>query len=138
MNSVSVTRSIGAPPDDVRDAIGDVEAFMRAAGFDQVTVEDRTVRVANRVGIATIELTLELVDAPDAVLAYEQREGIFDEMRTAYRLDAGGDGTDVKATTAFELDVAVVGAVLDSTIIERQRRTELAAQLDWLEDRVSR
>jgi len=35
-------------------------------------------------GIATIELTLELVDRPDADLAYEQRKGIFEEMRTAY------------------------------------------------------
>ncbi|WP_251133223.1 hypothetical protein [Halorubrum sp. 2020YC2] len=37
------------------------------------------------------------------------------------------------ATTAFALDVAVIGDFLDATVIERQRRAELSAQFDWLE-----
>jgi hypothetical protein len=95
------------------------------------------MQLRNRVGIATIELTLELVDDPDATLAYEQREGIFESMRTVYHLDDAADGgTRVEATTDFALDVALVGDLLDSTIIRRQRHKELDAQFDYLEETV--
>jgi hypothetical protein len=40
----------------------------------------------------------------------------------------------VRATTEFELGVTVIGDALDSTVIERQRRKELTAQFDWLEE----
>ncbi|MFC6793360.1 hypothetical protein ACFQFH_02285 [Halobaculum halobium] len=49
----------------------DTEPFTNSAGFDEVSVDDRTIRVANSVGIAEINLVLEVVDDPDAVIAYE-------------------------------------------------------------------
>jgi len=111
---------------------------MLASGFDEVTVDGDEIRLVNRVGIATIQLTVERVDAPDAVFAYEQREGIFESMRTVYHVeDAGPEGTRVEATTDFSLDVALVGDLLDATIIRRQRRKELDAQFDYLEDAVA-
>jgi len=136
MQSVTVSRTIDAPQADVRAAMDDIEAFMLAAGFDDVTVDGDEMQLRNRVGIATIELTLERVDVPDAVLAYEQREGIFESMRTVYHLDDAGEGTHVEATTDFALDVALVGDLLDSTIIKRQRHKELDAQFDFLESAV--
>lgn len=135
MNSVSLSRRIDAPPDAVREAMRDVEPFVRSAGFDEVAVDGETVRVANDVGLASVELTLELLDDPDADLAYEQREGIFESMRTEYVATPTADGSEVTAATTFALDVALVGDLLDATVIERQRRAELSAQLDWLEGR---
>jgi len=133
METVTVSRTIAASAGAVRDAIRDIEPFMRAAGFDEVTVDGGTIRVANSVGIADIELELAVVEDPDAVLAYEQREGIFEEMRTAYGLTPTADGVEVAATTSFALDVALVGDFLDATVIRRQRRKELEAQLDYVE-----
>lgn len=133
MNSITITRTIDASPDFVRESMNEIESFMKASGFDEVSVDGETIRVANLVGIMTIELTLELVDEPDAALAYEQREGIFDEMRTTYAVAPTVNGTEVRATTEFELGVTVIGDALDSTVIERQRRKELTAQFDWLE-----
>jgi carbon monoxide dehydrogenase subunit G len=133
MESVTVSRTIDAPRSAVRDAVADLEPFMLAAGFDDVDVDGDEMHITNRVGIATIELTLEVVDDPDAVLAYEQREGIFESMRTVYRLDAEASGTRIEARTDFALDVALVGEMLDATIIKRQRRRELDAQFDHLE-----
>ncbi|WP_424015312.1 SRPBCC family protein [Halorubrum xinjiangense] len=135
MNTVTPSRTIEAPPETVRDAMADVEAFVRSSGFDEVEVDGETVRVANDVGVASIELTLELVDDPDATLAYEQREGIFEAMRTEYVVAPAAEGSEVTATTEFALDVALIGDLLDATVIERQRRKELAAQFDWLEAR---
>jgi len=134
MHDVTVTRAIDAPPDAVRSAMQDLQPFTKAAGFDQVAVDGDTIHIANQVGPATIELTLDVVDHPDADLAYDQRDGIFKTMTTAYTVDPSPTGTDVVATTQFALDVALVGAVLDATVINRQRHTELSAQLDWLED----
>ncbi|GAB3685061.1 hypothetical protein GCM10028857_14910 [Salinarchaeum chitinilyticum] len=170
MQSVTLTRTIDAQPGTVADAMDDLEPFMLAAGFDEVDVDGDAMHVANLVGIAEIELVLELVDEPGAALAYEQREGIFEEMVTSYAIepvdasdevvaaDDGADGVDVEtdavdgdtdapdddteadpsgtevtATTEFAMDVPLVGGILDATVIKRQRRTELAAQLDWLE-----
>jgi len=136
MQSLTVSRTIDAPKSAIRAAMDDIEAFMLAAGFDDVTVDGDEITIRNRVGIATIELTLERVDAPDATLAYEQREGIFESMRTVYRLDDADRGTRIEATTDFSLDVALVGDLLDSTIIRRQRTKELEAQFDYLESTV--
>mgnify|MGYP006278805277 FL=1 len=133
MHSVSVSREVAAPPDAVRERMQDVGAFMRAAGFDEVVVEGDRIELENGVGIATIELTLELVDEPGAALAYRQRDGIFEEMVTRYTLEETAAGTEVVAETEFAIDVALVGKLLDSTVIERQRRRELEQQFDWLE-----
>ena len=135
MNEVTLSRRIEAPPETVRDAVEDVEPFVRSSGFDEVEVAGETARVANDVGVASTELTLELVDDPDATLAYEQREGVFEEMRTEYAVAPSVEGCEVTATTAFALDVALLGDLLDATLIKRQRRRELSAQFDWLEDR---
>ncbi|CQH54433.1 START domain protein [Halobacterium hubeiense] len=134
MNEVTETRRVAAPPDAVRDAMADVEGFVRSAGFDDVEVDGEAIRVANRVGPAEIELELAVVEREGAALAYEQREGIFKSMWTEYVVEprADGDECEVTARTEFALDVPVVGDVLDATVIERQRRTELNAQLDWL------
>jgi len=134
MDSVTVTRVVPASLEDVREAMLDVEPFTRAAGFDEVVVDGPTVRVANDVGIAEISLELEVVDHSDATLAYEQREGIFEEMQTAFTLRPTPDGTEMKATTEFAIDIALVGGVLDATVISRQRRRELEAQFDYIEE----
>lgn len=133
MESVTVSRTLAADPERVREAMRDLEPFMKAAGFDTVAVEGRDIEVANAVGVATIELSLRLRDDPEVDLAYEQTDGIFEEMWTSYTVTPVADGTEVTATTEFALDVAIVGGVLDSTIIKRQRRRELDAQFDWLE-----
>jgi carbon monoxide dehydrogenase subunit G len=133
MHTVTVSREVPAPPDAVRERMQDVGAFMRAAGFDEVVAEGDRIELTNGVGIATIELDLELVEEPDAALAYRQRDGIFEEMVTRYTLEPIEDGTEVTAETEFAIDVALVGKLLDSTVIQRQRRRELEQQFDWLE-----
>jgi len=136
METVTVSRTIGADAAVVREAMADLEPFTRAAGFDEVAVDGDEISVANRVGPAEIELELAVVEDADAALAYEQRDGIFEEMVTSYELTPDTDGTTVTATTEFAVDVAVVGSVLDATVIERQRRAELNAQFDYLEETV--
>jgi len=134
MEEVTIRRVLSAPPDAVREAIQDLKPFMKASGFDQVDVDGDFLHVANQVGIAMIELTLEIVDHPNADLAYEQREGIFKEMRTTYTVGSTSTETEILATTQFALDIEIVGEILDSTVIKRQRRKELTAQFDWLEE----
>ncbi|MFB6131289.1 MAG: SRPBCC family protein [Salinigranum sp.] len=136
MASVTVSRQIDGDVDAVTAAANDVEPFMRAAGFDDVAVDGTTVEVANDVGPVHIELTLELLDDSKAALAYEQTAGVFESMTTAYVVSEEGEGTRVEATTEFSLDAAVVGSVLDATVIRYQRRRELNAQFDYLEERV--
>lgn len=133
MRSLTVTREIPASADAVREAIREIGPFTRAAGFDTVRVDGRRIETAKKFGITEVSLVLAIVDEPDAVLAYEQRDGIFEEMRTAYTLRPADGGTEVRATTEFSLDVPLVGGALDSTVIARQRRAELNAQLDYLE-----
>ncbi|MBP1988188.1 SRPBCC family protein [Halolamina salifodinae] len=147
METVSVSREITAPPDAVRERMQDVGPFMRAAGFDEVEVDREgqspsgsrpqagdgdQIGLTNGVGIATIELSLELVEDPDAALAYRQVEGIFEEMVTRYTVEPTGSGTQVTAETEFAIDVALVGKLMDATVIKRQRRKELEQQFDWL------
>jgi len=133
MEEVTVTRWLDVSPEAVRDTIRDVGPFMEAAGFDEVTVEDGTIHITNMVGILTMELALAVLEDADAALAYEQRDGMFESMRTTYEVAGTDDGSTVTATTEFALDVALVGEVLDATVIKRQRRRELTAQFDWLE-----
>ena len=133
MQSVTVTREIDRDPDEVRAAMADVGAFMRAAKFDEVTVDGDTVTIANSVGLATIELVLDLFEEADTVLAYEQRDGIFEEMVTRYYLEKTADGVEVSATTDFALQARLIGPLLDATVIKHQRSVELNNQFDWLE-----
>ena len=132
MESVSVSRTIGTPESVVREHIADRERFIEAAGFDEVTVDGDCITMANSVGLLTIELTLRCFGS-DAVLAYEQVEGIFETMETRYTLADAAEGVTVTATTEFALDVDVVGSILDGTIIARQRKRELNGQFDYLE-----
>jgi hypothetical protein len=137
MERVSMERTFDADPETVRALVTDVGPFVRACGFDDVTVDGSTVTIENSVGLATIELEVELVDEEGAVLAYEQRDGIFDEMVTRYELEAENGRTTLSVTTEFALDVALVGMILDATVIKRQRRKELAAQFAYLADELS-
>ncbi|MFB6201925.1 MAG: SRPBCC family protein, partial [Halorhabdus sp.] len=127
MQEVTVSREIGASPEAIVDVLSDVGAFMRAAGFDDVTVEGDRVIVERAIGLAKLELTLELRDG-DTPLAYDQVEGMFDEMTTAYRVEEHDDGARVTAQTEFELG-GVIGSALDATLIKRQRTNELEDQL---------
>ena len=137
MKRVRVSRTVDADSETLSSAIADVGPFMRAAGFDEVTVDGESVSITNHVGLLTIELDLRLLDDPDAVLAYEQVDGIFEVMETRYELAPDSDArTTVTATTTFALDVSIVGPLLDGTIIRRQRRRELTAQFDYLESLV--
>lgn len=137
MESVSVERTFETSPETVRALVTDVERFIQACGFDSVSVDGSTVHIENSVGLATIELDLKLVDDPNAVLAYEQEEGIFNEMTTRYELDSKEETTTLTATTDFSLDVALVGMILDATVIKRQRRKELTSQFEYLAEQVN-
>ena len=132
METVTVTETIDADVDRLRDAMTDIGPFMRAAGFDDVAVDGDIVRITNGVGLATIELELEIIEDSDAVLAYEQRDGIFDEMVTRYTLTETPGGIEIEARTEFAVQARLVGPVLDTTVVSRQRRRELTAQFDYL------
>lgn len=136
MQTVSVSRTLAADADAVRDAVADVERFMRAGGFSEAWVEGDEIFLRQNLGLARIELDLVVADDPAAELAYEQRDGIFDQMRTRYVVEPVDSGTRVTATTDFELG-GVVGSVLDATVVKRKRRSELNAQLDYLESVVA-
>jgi len=131
MQEVTVTRDVPADPESVRAGFEDVSAFMEAAGFDTVAVAGDRVTVGRTIGLAELELTLELVES-DAAMAYEQVEGMFDEMHTIYRVEADVNGSTVVATTEFELG-GMIGSALDATLIKRQRTQELGDQLAYLE-----
>jgi len=133
MESITLSRTIAAPPDAVRPLVRDVEPFMRAAGFDTVDVEGDHLTIGRGFALASLELDLRLLDEPGTVLAYEQRDGIFESMYTGYVLEAVDGGTEVTAATEFELDVDVVGGILDATVIKRERTRELTKQFDYLE-----
>lgn len=137
MQSVTVSRVVEADSETLARLITDVGPFMRAAGFDEVTVDGNRFTIRNHVGLLTIELDLEVVES-DSVLAYEQREGIFESMETRYEVDERDEGTEVRAATTFALDVALVGELMDATVVKRQRRKELTAQFEYLEAEAAR
>lgn len=128
---MTVERVVEAPTGSVEPLMTDVEPFMRTAGFDEVGLDGDVLFIRNSVGLMTVELELELVEG--GVLAYEQREGIFESMRTVYEAESHPDGTLVTADTTFSVDVTLVGELLDATVIKRQRRRELNSQFDYLE-----
>lgn len=53
-------------------------------------------------------------------------------METRYVVSPVEGGTEVTAVTEFAVDVSLVGGLLDATVVGRQRRRELADQLDWV------
>lgn len=137
METVSLSRSFEGEVEPVREAMLDLEPFMKAAGFDEVNVDGDEMEITNHVGLLTIELDLRCVET-DSELAYEQVDGIFESMTTRYTLESGNGTVTVTATTEFALDVNLVGSILDGTIISRQRRKELDAQFDYLENAAAR
>jgi len=136
MQSITVSRRVEAPPERVREAMADLEAFMLGAKFTDVTVEGEAIHLENQVGLATVTLELRVVEKPGTELAYEQADGFFETMTTEYTVEEVDGGTEITATTDFALDVALVGQILDATVIKRQRRHELESQFDWLEAEV--
>jgi hypothetical protein len=110
---------------------------MLGAGFTDVTVDGDEIHIENRVGLATVTLDLRVIERDGAALAYEQADGMFEEMVTEYVVEPVDGGTEISATTEFALDLALVGQVLDATVIKRQRRSELTSQFDWLEAEVA-
>lgn len=137
MQTVSLSRDLDATAESVEAALDDVAAFTKAGGFDEVEVEDNRMHLKNGVGIATMELTVEFFESDEAALAYRQVEGIFDEMETRYTVETTARGSQITGTTSFEVDMAVVGDLLDATVIKRQRRREIEGQFDWLEAEVT-
>ena len=138
MQEVTVTRDLPADPDEIGALVEDTQAFMDAAGFDAVRVDGDTIRIQNRVGLFDVELIAEIVEAEDTVLAYQQKEGIFEDMHTEYHLETTDEETTISATTAFEaVDLPIVGQLLDGTVVKRQRSSELNTQFDWLEAELS-
>ncbi|WP_262177366.1 SRPBCC family protein [Haloarcula laminariae] len=133
METVTVTETLDDDIDRIRDAVTDIGPFMRAADFDDVVVDGDIVRITNHVGLATIELELEIVADSDAVLTYEQRDGIFEEMVTRYTLTETDEGVEIEATTEFAVQAKLIGPVLDATVVSRQRRLELRSQFEYLE-----
>jgi hypothetical protein len=132
METVTVTETVDAGPDRIREVVTDVGALMRAVKFEDVRIDGNIIEISNHVGLATIELPLEMFDNPDAILAYEQRDGIFDDMVTRYFLAETATGVEVTATTEFAIQARLGGPLLDATVVSRQRRRELTAQFDHL------
>lgn len=144
MQTVIARRTIDAPAEAVRAAMADTEAFMLAGGFDEVTVEGDDIHLANNVGLLTIELDLVATEEPGSDFVYEQEAGVFESMVTRFTIESDGDESDgagervtVEAETDFALDASLVGPILDATIIKRQRRKELEAHFDFLEERAT-
>lgn len=164
MESVTVSRTIDAPVEAVEAEMADLEAFMLSAGFDEVSVEGDRMTLVMGFTILRMKLVLDLVESDEHDVVYEQHEGPFEYMRTWYDVEpARGDGDDdftggggdadddddddatggdadrtlVSATTEFQLRAPAVGSLLDATVIKRQRRKELDAQFDHLEERVA-
>lgn len=133
MESITLSHVVDAPPSAVREAITDIEPFTRAAGFDEVDLAGDRLEIAKAVGLLKISLSLRLLDDPDAVFAYEQVDGIFESMTTWYRVAETDGGTEVTVETEFALDVPG-GSILDATVIKRQRRKEIEAQFDYLDE----
>ncbi|WP_255198736.1 SRPBCC family protein [Halorarius litoreus] len=137
MQTVTVTRAFDAAPAAIERELTDLEPFMEAAGFTEVTVDGDRIDIRNAVGFLTIELTLDVVDREGSALTYVQRDGIFSEMETRYVVDERDGGCEVTATTEFEVDVQYLGPVFDATVVKRQRRHELNRQFDYLEEQVA-
>lgn len=124
METVSVTREFDTSASVVRETIRDADAFFRGVGFD-VRRDGDVLTLAKQVAIKRVELTVRLRD-DDAALAYEQVEGIFEEMRTRYVVTDADDGCRVTVETTFEPPTSGLGTFVNETVVRRLRRTELA------------
>ena len=134
MTTVTLSREFSVPPETIAERIReDVPSFVRASGFDSVTVDGDAIVVERKMGMATLELTLEIVEEPDAVLALDQTEGIFEEMWTEYTVEPSEAGSVVTARTEFTLG-GVLGPVLDATMIKSRREQEFEDQFAYLEE----
>lgn len=130
---MTVDRDLSAPPDAVRRLLErDHCELVRAAGFDTVESHGETITFGRSLGFATFELTVRMDPDADAVVAFDAVEGIFESMRTEYRVAATETGSRVIAATEFTLGGAL-GAVLDGSVVAAQRRREFDAQFDYLE-----
>jgi len=132
METVTLTETFDTNIDHLRRLLTNIGPFMRAAGFDDVTVDGDIVTITNHVGLATIELELAVVEDDDALLTYEQRDGIFEAMVTRYTATECDEGIEITATTEFAIQARLVGPILDATVVSRQRRRELSAQFEYL------
>lgn len=135
METVTVKRAFEAPETLVHDIIlEDIPAFIRASGFDSVTVDGESYTVSRDIGFATFELTLERIES-EQLLEFEQVDGLFDRMWTEYRLDPTSEGCEVLARTEFTLG-GVLAPVLDGTMIKTQRNREFELQFDYVESQI--
>lgn len=133
MESVSRSRFLDADPDVVESALtDDVAAFVGAAGYDSVRVEEGRLELEQTLGLATLSLTLREIDESDVTLALQQEAGHFETMVTEYDVRPADGGTQLWARTEFTLG-GVVGSVLDETVVSRQRGREFEAQFDYVE-----
>lgn len=133
MASVTRSRFFQHDPTAVERVItADVPAFIRAAGYDSVSVDGERVGIERRLGLATLSLTLRPIQDDDATLAFEQESGVFDEMTMYYAVEPTGEGTQLMAKTEFTLG-GVTGSVLDETVVRRQRTSEIEAQFDYVD-----
>ncbi|HKL30360.1 MAG TPA: hypothetical protein VJ898_13970 [Natrialbaceae archaeon] len=133
MASVTRSRFFQADPETVERLIADdVVGFMKAAGFDSVSVEEDCLEIERRLGLANLSLTLRPIDGEEATLAFEQEAGLFEAMTMQYFVEPTAGGTELEARTEFTLG-GVVGSVLDETLVRRQRKSELEDQFDYLE-----
>ena len=135
METVTVKRAFDAPETLVCDIIiQDLPAFIRASGFDRVTVDGGSYTVSRDIGFATFELTLERIES-EQLLEFEQVQGIFDRMWTEYRLKGTPEGCELIATTEFTIG-GVLAPVLDGTMIKTQRTREFELQFDYVESQI--
>jgi hypothetical protein len=136
MASVTRSRFLQADPETVEDVItDDVLGFIRAAGYDSVSVDGDRIGIERRLGLATLSLTLRPIDADESTLAFEQESGLFEEMTMHYVVESTDGGSELTAITEFTLG-GVTGSVLDDTVVRRQRKSEIEDQFAYVERKI--
>jgi hypothetical protein len=133
METVSRSRQYPVSVATLEEAmLSDVPGFLRAAGYDDVTVTDQGVVVERRLGMARLEMTLQVGEDAPETLAVAQVDGHFESMTTTYDVSPADGGALLTARTEFVLD-DVVGAALEPELVRRRRGEEFEAQFDYLE-----
>ncbi|MGM0399508.1 MAG: hypothetical protein ACQEQY_11040 [Halobacteriota archaeon] len=78
MARVRGSRTFPVPPAELSGLIErDVESFVAASGVDSVSRTGDRIALANRLGLASIELVVRIDTAADAVLAFDAVDGLF-------------------------------------------------------------